>query len=375
MQVFVKAAQEAFGDTTIDVEKLMDMMQKGQLKAAKLLPFVAKYYAEAARKGDALGKAMRSNRVAMQQMSQAWVNFQNAIFDTKFGEVLTDIFRDIAHMLSSNGELGGALGDFLGNLMEGFWESALFVHDTFVFLSRMISYYLEKIGIDIENFQDNFNWVAYAAGVLIFVGAVTRLYRILKMIAGLRGGLTAVRAAVGGSAAGALAAAPAAGTPGGPMGPPAPGGPRFGGLSNAWKASGIFGKAGILGTFYSGYQKLNERLWQGGADRITSAGGDADAFQTALAQKGLGFNSPGLKDVFTEWFGYGDRNITSPTISPTGPASPSFGNSGFPFPNKPQQVTGNIDIKIDAGEMKNMVQAVVDENNMINFNLLLNGGA
>lgn len=255
--------------------------------------------------------------------------------------------------------------------MDGFWESALVVHDSFVFMSRMLTFYLQKMGVDMDNFKAQFDWVAYAAGVLIFVGAVRRLYSILARIAGLKGALKATTAAVGGG----LAASniPLPGQAGGPMGPPAPGTP-IGGGTNAWKAAGKLGKFGILGTLWSGVDMADQRLFMGANDRLAAGGVDPGQFNNQLqSQYGLSLNSSSLKDVFHEWFGFGERQLT-PTVSSTSMAGPGGYPAGTPFPLMVEPLEGDINIKIDAGEMKNMIQAVVDENNQLNFNVLLNGG-
>ncbi len=103
LQVFIKASQEAFNDSTIDVTKMLDMMQKGELKAAKVLPFVAKYYSEAANKGGALQKALQGNRVAMQRLTLTWMDFQNKVFQSGFGDELTSAFNELAKSLTPTG--------------------------------------------------------------------------------------------------------------------------------------------------------------------------------------------------------------------------------------------------------------------------------
>lgn len=369
LQVFVKAAQEAFGDTTIDVEKLMDMMQKGELKAAKILPFVGKYFAEAARKGGALPKALNSNRVAMQQLSLTWIDFQNKIFEGGFGEQMTRVFRDLAKILDGNGDLATNLGKFFGNMVEGFWDMVTEIHDDFVLLDRIISYYAEKFGYQGDLLKEVFDWTGYALGIGIFVGGLTKIFNILTKIAGLRGALVAVREAMGGPATpggpGAGPAGPAAGTPGGPMGPPKP-------LSflERWKAMGKFAKLGVLGEVYAGGSMLNDRFVKRGDERLAEAGIDQQAMQDKY---GMSLHPVGLMDVLDEWFNK-PRNLGAPTIGTPGPGAGINVPTGIPFPAQPQKVEGNVTIEIKAGELKNMIRAVVDENNQFNFNMLIQGG-
>lgn len=369
LQVFLKATQEAFGDTSIDVAKMMDMMQKGELKAAKVMPFVAKYYAEAARKGGALDKALDSNRVAMQRLQQTWVNFQNSIFEGGFGDQMTRVFRDLSTILSSNGELATNLGAFFGSVIEGFWDMVTEVHDDFVLLDRILSFYAEKMGYQGDILKEVFDWAAYAIGIGVFIGGLNKLFTILSKIAGLRGALAAIRQSVGGAmttggvanGAGSGSASPG----GGIMGPPKPAS-----LLERLKGMGKLAKLGILGELYSAGDMLNDRVLKRGSDRLEDAGVNEDAWQ-----KEYGFmpRPAGLLDVYDEWFNK-PRELQSPTITVPGPGSTVAGPSGIPFPAQPQRVEGNVTIEIKAGELKNMIRAVVDENNQFNFNMLVQGG-
>ncbi|ARB11497.1 putative tape measure protein [Pectobacterium phage vB_PatM_CB7] len=368
LQVFVKAAQEAFGDTTIDVEKLMDMMQKSELKAAKILPFVGKYFAEAARKGGALPKALESNRVAMQRLSLTWIDFQNQIFQGGFGEQMTRVFRDLATILDSNGELATNLGAFFGNVIEGFWDMVTEIHDDFVLLDRIVSYYTEKLGYQGDLLKEVFDWAGYAIGIGIFVGGLNKIFKILTKIAGLRTALVGVRQAMGGAitrggvtnGAGLGGGAGAAGTPGAS---------RTASFLSKWKGLSKISKVGILGTLYSAGSMLNEQFIKRGDDKLADAGLDQETFQ-----KEYGFmpKPVGLLDVFDKWFNK-PRDLDAPTITAPGPGSGMAAQTGIPFP-APQKVEGDITIKIEAGELRNMVRAVVDENNQFNFNMLIQGG-
>lgn len=369
LQIFVKASQEAFNDTTIDVKKLMDMMQKGQLKAAKVLPFVAKYFAEAARNGGALDKALQSNRVAMQQMQQTWVNFQNAIFQGGYGEQMTRVFRDLATILDSNGELAKNLGRFFGNVIEGFWDMVTEIHDDFVLLDRIVSFYAEKLGYQGDLLKEVFDWTGYAIGIGIFVVGLNKIFKILTKIAGLRTALVGVRQAMGGAiprggvtnGAGLGGGAGAAGTPGAS---------RTASFLSKWKGLSKIAKVGILGTLYSAGSTLNEQFIKRGDDKLADAGLDQETFQ-----KEYGFmpKPVGLLDVFDGWFNK-PRQLQAPTITAAGPGATLAGPRGVPFASHPQKVEGNVTIEIKAGELKNMIRAVVDENNQFNFNMLIQGG-
>lgn len=378
MQVFVKAAQEAFGDTTIDVEKLMDKMQKGELKAAKVMPFVAKYYAEAARRGGALDKALNSNRVAMQQMQMTWANFQDSIFKGKFGDQLTRIFRDLASILSSNGELATNLGDFFGNVIEGFWDMVLEIHDDFILIDRIFSYYAEKLGLQGDLLKQVFDWSAYLLGIGLFIKGLNSIFSVLSKIAALRGAIVAISTAMGGPASTATGAAAGGGAAGAAgkaspnfVGPVKPG-PQLSFLER-WKGLGKLAKLGILGELYSAGSMINGKYIRSGSDQLAAAGLDDNALNNIQNEYGFTPHPVGLMDVFDEWF-RSPKNLSQPTITPGGPASTVQGPLGVPFPAAPQKVEGQVTIKIDAGELRNMVKAVVDENNGFNFNMLMQGG-
>lgn len=342
LQVFVKASQEAFNDTSIDVEKLMDKMQKGELKAAKVLPFVAKYYAEAARKGGALNKALEGNRVAMQRMNQTWINFQNDIFQGGFGEQMTKIFNDLAKVLSENGELAKNMGKFFSKMIEGAWDMVTYVHDAFVLFSRILDHYIEEWGVKGETMNKIFDWGAYILGIVIFTSFVAKLFGWLTKIAGLAGALGAVKDAVttmgkGGGAAGGK-------TPG-------KGGRGFSVGLPAWiVAADMMGRVGEIQqdmpAFLQKVQDNNNRptMWTD----ITDWWGDLQGKKEDRRAEYL--RAAGLDQV-----GYQASN---------------------PFPNKlpTQQVEGDVTIKIDAGELQKYVKAVVDEQNGFNFNLLTGGG-
>lgn len=368
LQVFVKASQEAFNDTSIDVEKLMDMMQKGELKAAKVMPFVAKYYAEAARKGGALDKALEGNRVALNRLGLTWMDFQNKIFQGKFGEQLTRIFNDLAHVLGSNGDLATNIGDFLGNIMEGFWDMVTEIHDDFVFLDRIMSYYAEKFGMTGETLKEAFSWAGYVAGMALFIGGLTKILGILTKIAGLRKALTEIRTAMGGPAA---TAGPAAGTPGGPGGPMGP--PKPAGFLERWKSMGKLAKLGILGEVYAAGNMLNKQFIQRGDSKLADAGLTPEILQQSQDKYGIAPKPVGLLDVFDEWFN-SPKNLDAPTIGKAGPGAGIVSPTGIPFPAAPQPIKGEMTIKIDAGELRNMVKAIVDENDQFNINMLTQGG-
>lgn len=345
LQVFVKATQEAFGDTTINVEKLMDMMQKGELKAAKVLPFVAKYYADAARKGGALDKALLGNRVALQRLGQSWMLFQNQVFEGGFGEQMTKIFNDLAKVLDGNGTLAKNLGKFFGNMIEGAWDMVTYVHDAFVLFSSILDHYAEEWGIKGETLSNIFDWGSYILGIVIFTSFVAKLFGWLTKIAGLAVALGAVKDAVGGMG-------PDGGKKGDKNNKKGTGGKAMGLLKKLpfyyWAADTIVDSA-IGGTEFGDWANNTTLgdLWDGGAEWVNSLGGHKQEQE----QRRMDYlRAAGLDQV-----GYQSAN---------------------PFPSKlpPQEIEGAVTIKVDAGELQKYMKVLIDEQNGFNFNLLTQGG-
>lgn len=376
MDVFVRAAQEAFGDATIDVEKLFDMMKNGELTSAKLMPFISKYYSEAARKGGALDIALASNRVAMQRLQQTWVNFQNEVFQGGFGEQMTRIFNDLAQVLSDHGELATNIGKFFGNLIDGAWDAVTLVHNAFVFLDRVMGYYLEQWGYKGDLMKEIFNWGAYLLGIGLFIKSVTTLFNLLSKIAGLSGALAAVRGSLSamgaaGAAAGGAGAAGGAAGGAGFVGPPRPpGGPRL-----TWSTAGKLGKLGLLGNLLTAGQVGYGEFVQRGDDKIAQNGNQP-----------LPANMPkpvGLLDVFDEWINSSQvanaqdlKSLPSaPTYTPSGPTANPMGNPMMRPPawmNEPLKVEVTTTVK--DGEFKGIIQSEIKANDQRNFNLMTQGG-
>ena len=190
MDAFVKAAREAFNDENIGTKELFKLMEDGKLLAKDILPLVGKYMSEAAKKGGALDKMLKSNQVAMQRLSMTWQNFQNVIFMSGFGEALTRTFNSLAFALKNNEGAAKSIGIVLGGLIDGFMYFGGTVHD----VSLLTYHYLNKYIIDpltqlvpaLKEIEGS--WVAQAAGVLIAASAFSKLAGFLgSVLAALTG--------------------------------------------------------------------------------------------------------------------------------------------------------------------------------------------
>lgn len=89
VQLFAKAI------TGGDVAKLFDMMEKGQVLAADVMPKVAEAFKEAAMQGGALAKMMNSSASAQARFLNAWDEFLKKVFESGVDEGLAKLFTGL----------------------------------------------------------------------------------------------------------------------------------------------------------------------------------------------------------------------------------------------------------------------------------------
>lgn len=351
LQVFIKASQEAFNDSTIDVTKMLDMMEKGELKAAKVLPFVAKYYSEAANKGGALQKALQGNRVAMQRLTLTWMEFQNKIFQSGFGDQLTSAFNELAKILDSNGELAQNLGQFVAGFTAGFMEMVYTVYNTFVLIQGIMERYIPIFRKNGEELSSAWKWVGWGIGALFFASSLIRVFGILSKIAGLAGALKFLTTIFGGGGD----------DEGGDGGGKKRKGLRLGKMGKAARWLGLYGliagESMLAGDYvFDQAQDYSESTY--GTD--TTAGGNL--YKNSWMGKTWDFITGQRAMTDQNRLNYLNQNSMMPGASPTASAP-------MVIPTEP--VNGEITIKIDAGEMKNMIDQQIEAANMGNINLIL----
>lgn len=346
MKVFVKAAQEHFKDDKIGVPELMKLMQDGKLLAKDILPYVGKEFAKAANKGGALDKALLGNRVAMQRLSQTWMNFQNDVFEGGFGQKMTDTFNILAEILSDNGALATNLGKFFKNMIQGAEDVATAVYNAFVFIGRNLDAFGKSLGIKGEMMQKIFDWAAWTGGALLMVGLMGKLLKILTAMAGLAGSLGVIKDIVTGGA-----------------GPDKKGKktPRVGGLVGMipWVM------AGQAGVDYLEEEHRNQKGMM--LNNISdSLGGTPTLGGTGAA---LGYN------MFKDWI-QGAMGGTA-----AGQALNMYSDTTYPAPRQtgtwpptassPQEVQGEIKVKIDAGELQKIIDTTIENSGMQQINMIL----
>ena len=217
MDAFVKAAREAFNDENIGTKELFKLMEDGKLLAKDILPLVGKYMSEAAKKGGALDKMLKSNQVAMQRLSMTWQNFQNVIFMSGFGEALTRTFNSLAFALKNNEQLAKSLGGVFGGLIDGFIYFYGTIHDYSILAwdainTEFLTPLKEAIPILNEVGAKDAAWLAgwiVAAGIFKniagFLGSiVAALIKIPKLLPAALPGVEAATAGTASAAGGGL---------------------------------------------------------------------------------------------------------------------------------------------------------------------------
>ena len=341
LQVFLKATREAFGDLSIDIPKMMKMMEDGELKAAKVMPFVAKYYAEAANKGGALNKALQGNRVAMERLRQTWMNFQNEVFQGDFGQSMTDAFNDLAGMLSTGGPLANAVGEFAGGIVDSVMAIVNTVYNAFITIDAIMQRYIPAFRRNGEEMGSAFKWAGWAAGAGLFAMSLYKVFKILSMITGLSSGLKFLSTIFGD--------ADVPGGDGDGKDKKNGGNKKWAKMGNFLKMAGIGGTIGFLGQ---------------GPDAETVAGLEDYRKQLQENQPGglLGF----LQSLPGPFGGLAPPTFSSPGISPS-----ANGRGGMPLVIPTEPVSGEIKITLDAGEMEKMFDTKIEAANMNNINLLL----
>ncbi|WP_213673047.1 tape measure protein [Serratia marcescens] len=214
-QAFLKAWQDATGNVNLTQGMFDKDMENGLITMEKIAPHLGKAFGDMARKGDALNYAVKGINASYNRMLNQWNLFKNKIFESKFGDALTNSFEKASAALENLSDVaGGRLGDVLGGLIDGFVDMATYVHDGFVLADRVIEHYLTKWGLDADQISKAFNFVGWTAGALIFGSGLLRITNLLKNLIKLVPGIKSLGKALAGAGLASEAVATAAGTAG-----------------------------------------------------------------------------------------------------------------------------------------------------------------
>lgn len=388
--LFVKALNQMKGTTNLTEKDLFDLMQQGKLFSKDILPEVAKQMKAAARNGGALDKAMKSNRASWQRLQTSMQNAMNVFFTSGFGNSLTNAFDAISAAVNGSGGAFEMFGHIAGKIVEGATDAFTELHDTVILTFRIIEYYAAKMGITGEQLKSWGEMAAYAAGVALFAGSIWKLGGAFKWLLTMLNPLTKLLGVMKGIAAiGGIEAATTGGSGGeGKEKPTKKGrGPKAGKLGGlAGLSGGPVGwsiAVGSVGGDYAWDKVMDANDAMYGQD--TTAGGNLkkdsplgklwDFIHSPDLPTNPDFAKPADK---TGWVSsYSNPGYVPPAPTITAPQL-KVDMAGNPLMTPPawlnQPLNVNVNVKVQDGQVRDLVRSEVETNNQQAFNMLMQGG-
>lgn len=388
--LFVKALNQMKGTTNLTEKDLFDLMQQGKLFSKDILPEVAKQMKAAARNGGALDKAMKSNRASWQRLQTSMQNAMNIFFTSGFGNSLTSAFDAISAAVNGSGGAFEMFGHIAGKIVEGATDAFTELHDTVILTFRIIEYYAAKMGITGEQLKSWGEMAAYAAGVALFAGSIWKLGGAFKWLLTMLNPLTKLLGVMKGIAAiGGIEAATTGGSGGeGKEKPTKKGrGPKAGKLGGlAGLSGGPVGwsiAVGSVGGDYAWDKVMDANDAMYGQD--TTAGGNLkkdsplgklwDFIHSPDLPTNPDFAKPADK---TGWVSsYSNPGYVPPAPTITTPQL-KVDMAGNPLMTPPawlnQPLNVNVNVKVQDGQVRDLVRSEVETNNQHAFNMLMQGG-
>ncbi|MCP2121793.1 UNVERIFIED_ORG: tape measure domain-containing protein [Pantoea agglomerans] len=388
--LFVKALNQMKGRTDLTEKDLFDLMQQGKLFSKDILPEVAKQMKAAARNGGALDKAMKSNRASWQRLQTSMQNAMNVFFTSGFGNSLTSAFDAISAAVNGSGGAFEMFGHIVGKIVEGATDAFTELHDTVILIFRIIEYYASKMGITGEQLKSWGEMAVYAAGVALFAGSIWKLGGAFKWLLTMLNPLTKLLGVMKGIAAiGGIEAATTGGSGGeGKEKPNKPGrGPKVGKAGGLAALSGGpvgWGIAiGSVGGDYAWDKVMDANDAMYGQD--TTAGGNLKK-DSPLGKLWDFIHSPDLPtnpnfakpEEKTGWVSsYSNPGYVPPAPTITAPQL-KVDMAGNPLMTPPawlnQPLNVNVNVKVQDGQVRDLVRSEVETNNQQAFNMLMQGG-
>ncbi|EMB4112317.1 tape measure protein [Serratia nevei] len=395
-QAFLKAWQDATGNVNLTQGMFDKDMENGLITMEKIAPHLGKAFGDMARKGDALNFAVKGINASYNRMINQWNLFKNKIFESKFGDALTNSFEKASAALENLSDVaGGRLGDVLGGLIDGFVDMATYVHDGFVLADRVIEHYLTKWGLDADQISKAFNFVGWTAGALIFGSGLLRITNLLKNLIKLVPGIKSLGKALAGAGLASEAVAAAAGT----AGAAAKGAPTSTGgvVSKAVKGAGVVAGGQTAAT--GGASKLMKFLGPVGELLTAYEVGKSqfgDQTENINAAREEGKRPMSFIDNAAQKAGMWQLsesmyptpalvNDLKPNVPYTGhldymkqTASPTMDTFKSPTLNvqleQPKEVDVKVDLNVNDGKIKDLIEASIEDQQAMTFNLLAGGG-
>lgn len=264
------------------------------------------------------------------------------------------------------------------------------MHDTVILTFRIIEYYAAKMGITGEQLKSWGEMAAYAAGVALFAGSIWKLGGAFKWLLTMLNPLTKLLGVMKGIAAiGGIEAATTGGSGGeGKDKPNKPGrGPKVGKVGGAAALSGGpvgWGIAiGSVGGDYAWDKVMDANDAMYGQD--TTAGGNLKK-DSPLGKLWDFIHSPDLPTNpdfakptdKTGWVSsYSNPGYVPPAPTITAPQL-KVDMAGNPLMTPPawlnQPLNVNVNVKVQDGQVRDLVRSEVETNNQQAFNMLMQGG-
>ncbi|MEB2702995.1 tape measure protein [Citrobacter koseri] len=387
--IFTDAYNQAFGKNVTE-EQFQDLVGQGKVLAKDVLPAVGDQLKKLARNGGALDKAMKSNRASWQRLQTSMQNAMNIFFTSGFGNSLTSAFDAISAAVNGSGGAFEMFGHIAGKIVEGATDAFTELHDTVILTFRIIEYYAAKMGITGEQLKSWGEMAAYAAGVALFAGSIWKLGGAFKWLLTMLNPLTKLLGVMKGIAAiGGIEAATTGGSGGeGKDKPNKPGrGPKVGKVGGAAALSGGpvgWGIAiGSVGGDYAWDKVMDANDAMYGQD--TTAGGNLKK-DSPLGKLWDFIHSPDLPTNpdfakptdKTGWVSsYSNPGYVPPAPTITAPQL-KVDMAGNPLMTPPawlnQPLNVNVNVKVQDGQVRDLVRSEVETNNQQAFNMLMQGG-
>lgn len=171
VQLMAKAAQDAGLTVNGTALELEDLMKKGKLRSADVLPFFAKRLQEFANANGALESKLNSNRVAMNRLKSSYEIAANEFFDAGWGEGLTELFNDLAKNIKGLNPLLRGFGRIFGSVMRGISTAITLVSAPF----KVFGMLLDKV----TQLTGRFSAIAVPA---LNIVAATMLYKLVPAL-------------------------------------------------------------------------------------------------------------------------------------------------------------------------------------------------
>lgn len=182
------AAKDAGLTVNGTVAEMMALQQAGGLISDKVLPHFAKRMSEAARANGGLDKAMMSNRVAMNRMVFAFSEAADIIFQSGFGEGLTEIFNTLATTVVDLKPLWQSMGKVIGSVFSLISDGIKAITPTVIAMSNVFKSMVDNIG-------DGREYLLTLIGPAAWLGRIfaTLALRINPWVAGLTAGMLVIQ--------------------------------------------------------------------------------------------------------------------------------------------------------------------------------------